>query len=144
LRSGDFAVSTGGSCHGIVNPVIDVQPVLPRSVSDANYGYYEDPKELDIYEKMLHETDLAKQRALMYQFNKDVLDDQAHYIHTFWWNRLVPLRSYVHGWKIGPSHYSNQDLGTIWLSAPECGSCSAQPTLEKAEVETDLVARIGR
>jgi peptide/nickel transport system substrate-binding protein len=136
LRSGDFAVSTGGSCHGIVNPVIDVQPVLPRSVSDANYGYYEDPKELDIYEKMLHETDLAKQRALMYQFNKDVLDDQAHYIHTFWWNRLVPLRSYVHGWKIGPSHYSNQDLGTIWLSAPECGTCGAHPTIKKAEAET--------
>jgi peptide/nickel transport system substrate-binding protein len=136
LRSGDFAVSTGGSCHGIVNPVIDVQPVLPRSVSDANYGYYEDPKELDIYEKMLHETDLAKQRALMYQFNKDVLDDQAHYIHTFWWNRLVPLRSYVHGWKIGPSHYSNQDLGTIWLSAPECGTCGAHPTMTKAEAGT--------
>jgi peptide/nickel transport system substrate-binding protein len=127
LRSGDFAVSTGGSCHGIVNPVIDVETWLPRSVNDANYGYYEDPKELDIYEKMLRETDLAKQRALMYQFNKDVLDEQAHYIHTYWWNRLVPLRSYVNGWKVGPSHYSNQDLGTIWLSAPNCGECSTTP-----------------
>jgi peptide/nickel transport system substrate-binding protein len=136
LRGGDFTVATGGSCHGIVNPVMDVQPWLPRSVSDSNYGYYEDPKELDIYEKMLHETDLAKQRALMLQYNERVLDEEAHYIHTFWWNRLVALRSYVHGWKIGPSHYSNQDLGTIWLSAPECGSCRAQPTLEKAEVET--------
>jgi peptide/nickel transport system substrate-binding protein len=136
LRSGDFSVSTGGSCHGIVNPVMDVQPWLPRSVSESNYGYYEDPKELDIYEKMLHETDLAKQRALMLQYNERVLDEEAHYIHSFWWNRLVPLRSYVHGWKIGPSHYSNQDLGTIWLSAPECGTCSAQPTTEHAEVET--------
>jgi len=125
LRSGEFSVSTGGSCHGIVNPVMDVQPWLPQSVSDANYGYYEDPKELDIYEKMLHETDLAKQRALMFQYNKRVLDEETHYIHTYWWNRLVPLRSYVHGWKIGPSHYSNQDLGTIWLSPPECGQCSA-------------------
>jgi peptide/nickel transport system substrate-binding protein len=133
LRSGDFAVSTGGSCHGIVNPLIDIQPWLPRSVSSANYGYYEDPKELAIYDKMLHETDLAKQRTLMYQFNKDVLGDQAHYIHTFWWQRIVPLRSYVHGWKIGPSHYSNQDLGTIWLSPPECGECTAQPTITKAE-----------
>jgi hypothetical protein len=66
-----------------------------------------------------------------------LLDEEAHYIHTFCWNRLVPLRSYVHGWKIGPSHYSNQDLGTIWLSAPECGACSEHPTMEKAEVETD-------
>jgi peptide/nickel transport system substrate-binding protein len=125
LRSGDFQVSTGGNCHGIVNPLIDVQTYLPHSVSSANYGYYEDPKELAIYNKMLHATDVATQRSLMYQFNKDVLGDQAHYIHSFWWRRIEPLRSYVHGWKIGPSHYMNQDLGTIWLSAPECGECSA-------------------
>jgi peptide/nickel transport system substrate-binding protein len=136
LRSGDFSVSTGGNCHGIVNPVMDVQTWLPRSVSDANYGYYDDPKELDTYEKMLRETDVAKQRALMFQYNKRVLDEEAHYIHSFWWNRLVPLRSYVHGWKIGPSHYSNQDLGTIWLSAPECGTCGAHPTMTKAEAGT--------
>jgi peptide/nickel transport system substrate-binding protein len=136
LRSGDFSVSTGGSCHGIVNPVLDVQPWLPRSVTDSNYGYYEDPKELDTYEKMLHETDLVKQRALMLEYNKRVLDEEAHYIHTYWWNRLVPLRAYVHGWKIGPSHYSNQDLGTIWLSAPQCGTCGSHPTIQKADVET--------
>ena len=69
---------------------MDVQPWLPRSVSESNYGYYEDPKELDIYEKMLHETDLAKQRALMLQYNERALDEEAHYLHTFWWNRLVP------------------------------------------------------
>ena len=135
LRSGDFSVSTGGSCHGIVNAVMDVQPWLPQSVSDANYGYYEDAKELDIYEKMLHETDLAKQRALMFQYNKRVLDEETHYIHTYWWNRLVPLRSYVHGWKIGPSHYSNQDLGTIWLSSPECGQCSTTPPTGEKRAE---------
>ena len=28
---------------------------------------------------------------------------------------MVPERSYVHGWKIGPSHYINQDLSDIWL-----------------------------
>ena len=84
---------------------------------------------------MLHETDLAKQRTLMFQYNERVLDEEVHYIHTFWWNRLVPVRSYVHGWKIGPSHYSNQDLGMIWLSAPECGACRKHPTMEKAEVE---------
>jgi len=136
LRGGDFSVSTGGNCHGIVNPVIDVQTWLSHSISSQNYGYYEDPKVDEIYDKMLHETDVAKQRALAYQFDKRVLDEEAHYIHSFWWNRLVPLRSYVHGWKIGPSHYANQDLATIWLSAPECGRCSAQPTLEHAQLET--------
>jgi peptide/nickel transport system substrate-binding protein len=127
LRSGDFSVSTGGNCHGIVNPVIDVQTWLSHSISSQNYGYYEDPVEDAIYNKMLHETDVTKQRALAYQFDQRVLGDQVHYIHTYWWNRLVPLRSYVKGWKIGPSHYMNQDLSTVWLAPPKCGACSATP-----------------
>ena len=32
-----------------------------------------------------------------------------------WWERIVPFRSYVKGWKISPSHYINQDLATVWL-----------------------------
>jgi peptide/nickel transport system substrate-binding protein len=134
LRSGDFSISTGGSCHGIVNPLIDVQPWLPRSVSTSNYGYYEDPESVAIYQKMLHETDPQEQKRLMYRFNKRVLDEQAHFILTYWWNRLVPLRSYVKGWKIGPSHYSNQDLSTVWLAPPQCGECSAAPNGEKRAV----------
>ncbi len=127
LRGGEFAVNTGGNCHGIVNPVIDVQTWLSHSISSQNYGYYEDPKADEIYDKMLHETDVAKQRALAYEFDKRVLDEEAHYIHSYWWNRIVPLRSYVHGWKIGPSHYTNQDLGTIWLNPPHCEECTDQP-----------------
>jgi peptide/nickel transport system substrate-binding protein len=136
LRSGDFAVSTGGNCHGIVNPVIDVQTWLSHSISSQNYGYYEDPKADEIYDKMLHETDLAKQRALAFAFDKQVLDVGAHYVHSYWWNRLVPYRSYMHGWKIGPSHYSNQDLSTIWLSPPECGACTEKPPAVAQRAET--------
>jgi peptide/nickel transport system substrate-binding protein len=137
LRSGEFAVNTGGNCHGIVNPVIDVQTWLSHSVSSQNYGYYEDPKEDEIYNQMLHETDVAKQRALAYQFDTRVLGEEAHYIHTFWWNRIVPYRSYMHGWKIGPSHYSNQDLSTIWLAPPKCNECSAAaPNGEKHATAT--------
>ena len=64
---------------------------------------------------MLHETDLTKQRALMREFEKRVLDDQAHEIFLLWWYRTVPYLSYVKGWKISPSHYLNQDLATVWL-----------------------------
>src|SRR5215472_6871292 len=127
LRGGNFAVNSGGNCHGIVNPVIDVQTWLSHSISAQNYGYYEDPTLDGIYDKMLHETDVAKQHDLAYQFDKRVLGDEAHYIHTLWWNRIVPYRSYMHGWKIGPSHYSNQDLSTIWLSPPHCDECSTAP-----------------
>jgi len=64
---------------------------------------------------MLHETDPAKQRLLMRQYEKHALDDETHEIMTLWWYRIVAHRSYVKGWKIGPSHFLNQDLATIWL-----------------------------
>ena len=62
---------------------------------------------------MLRETDPTKQHALMREFEKYVLDDQAHAVFLLWWYRIVPHRSYVKGWKIGPSHYLNQDLATV-------------------------------
>ena len=51
----------------------------------------------------------------MRRFEKRVLDTEAHEIFLLWRYRIVPYRSYVKGWKIGPSHYVNQDLATIWL-----------------------------
>ncbi|HEY3909371.1 MAG TPA: ABC transporter substrate-binding protein [Stellaceae bacterium] len=115
LRSGNFQVALVANCHGVVNPLLDVQAFLPSSVYSANYGYYEDPQEVDLYNKMLRETDFAKQRALMGDFEKSVIDTEAHEIWVVWWYRIVPHRSYVKGWKISPSHYINQDLATVWL-----------------------------
>jgi peptide/nickel transport system substrate-binding protein len=115
LRSGNFEIVLGANCHGVPNPLMDVQPYLPHSVYTANYGQYEDPAEVALYNKMLRETDFAKQRALMREFEKYVVDEQAHEIWVLWWNRIIPYQSYVKGWKISPSHYLNQDLATVWL-----------------------------
>jgi peptide/nickel transport system substrate-binding protein len=115
VRNGDFETVVDGDCQNIVNPLLDGTKYLPGSVSSSNYGQYEDPESIEIYNRMLRETDLAKQRALMRQFEKRVLDTEAHEIFLLWRYRIVPYRSYVKGWKIGPSHYVNQDLATIWL-----------------------------
>jgi peptide/nickel transport system substrate-binding protein len=115
VRNGDFETVVDGDCQNIVNPLLDGTKYLPGSVSTSNYGNYEDPESIEIYNRMLRETDLAKQRALMRQFEKRVLDTEAHEIFLLWRYRIVPYRSYVKGWKIGPSHYVNQDLATIWL-----------------------------
>jgi peptide/nickel transport system substrate-binding protein len=92
-----------------------VQKALPSSVDSENYGNFDDPQEVDLYEKMLHETVPAQQRELMRRFEKYVLDDQAHMIWVLWWHRIVPYRSYVKGFKIAPTHFINQDLAQIWL-----------------------------
>ncbi len=115
LRNNAFDVTVDFNCQGLVNPLMDVGKFLPHSVYTENYGNYEDQKDIDLYQAMLHETDLTKQRALMREFETYVLDTQAHMYMMPWWSRIVPYRSYVKGWKISPSHYVNQDLATIWL-----------------------------
>jgi peptide/nickel transport system substrate-binding protein len=115
LRSGNFDVTVDFNCQGLVNPLLDIGKYLPRSVYEENYGNYDDQKVIDLYQSVLHENDPVKQRTLMREYETYVLDTQAHTIMMPWWERIVPMRSYVKGWKISPSHYINQDLGTIWL-----------------------------
>jgi peptide/nickel transport system substrate-binding protein len=115
MRSGNFDVTMEANCQSVVNPVLDVSKYLPYTVFTENYGGYKDQPEIDLYEKMLHEPDPAKQRALMREFEKYVVDTQAHELPLTFWYRIVPYRSYVKGWKISPSHFVNQDLATLWL-----------------------------
>jgi peptide/nickel transport system substrate-binding protein len=114
-RSGNFEVYSGANCHGVANPLLDVQPYLPASFYADNHGQFEDQTEVDLYNKMLRETDFTRQRALMREFEKYVVDTETHEIFVLWWNRIIPHQSYVKGWKISPSHYINQDLATVWL-----------------------------
>jgi len=115
LRGGDFAVAVDAECQNIVNPLLDGTKYLPHSVASDNYGNYEDPTEVELYNRLLREPDFGRQRDLMRQFEKRVLDTEAHELFLLWRYRIVPYRSYVKGWKVSPSHYVNQDLATIWL-----------------------------
>ena len=115
LRAGTFEVAVEFNCQNLVNPLLDVAKVLPRSVYPENYGGYEDPKLIELYNAMLHETDPAKQREKMRAFETYALDTQVDTIMTPWWERIIVARSYMKGWKISPSHYINLNLANIWL-----------------------------
>src|SRR6516164_3525114 len=115
FRRGEFDAGLDGECQNIVNPLLDGTKYLPHTVSTANFGNYDDPAEIELYDRMLRETDFSRQRTLMRQFEKLVLDTEAHEIFLLWRYRIVPYRSYVKGWKVSLSHYVNQDLATIWL-----------------------------
>jgi peptide/nickel transport system substrate-binding protein len=115
LRSGTFDVALDTNCNSVVNPLLDVQKFLPQSVFTENYGNYDDQPAIELYQEMLHEVDAPKQRALMREFERHVLDTEAHGMVMTYWHRIVPLRSYVKGWKISPSHFVNQDLASVWL-----------------------------
>jgi peptide/nickel transport system substrate-binding protein len=115
MRDGNFDVVVEAPGYGIVNPVMDIQKFLPSSVDAENYARYEDKAAVELYDKMLHASDPVKQRAAMRDFETYMLDTQAHAMWVLWWHRIVPYRSYVKGWKIGPTHFINQDLARIWL-----------------------------
>ena len=120
MRSGDFDVVVEANCNSIVNPVLDTQKYLPHDVFVENYGGYKDPVEADIYNKMLHETDPTKQRVLMRAYEKQRRRYRgARVPDAVVGPRIIVERSYVKGWKIGPSHYINQDLADIWLDQTE-------------------------
>ncbi|MGD9804376.1 MAG: ABC transporter substrate-binding protein [Hyphomicrobiaceae bacterium] len=115
LRNGDFEVGITANCQSIVNPLLDVSTYLSSKRSSQQYGRFEDPELDKIYDKMSATADVAEQKTLMTQFQKRVLDEQAHNFQVMWWYRIVPYRSYVKGWKISPSHYLNQDLSGVWI-----------------------------
>ena len=115
MRSGQYDVVHYPICRSTVNPLLDVQAYLPSSVSAENYGYYDDPKEIGDLREAAARTRSAKAARADGRVQKQVMDTEAHATKVVWWNRIVPHRSYVKGWKISPSHFLNQDLSTIWL-----------------------------
>ncbi len=115
LRSGDFEVGINANCQSIVNPILDVAFYLPSNRSAQQYGKFKDPELEKIYDTMAASNDVAEQKKLMGQFERRVMDVQAHNFQIFWWYRIIPHRSYVKGWKVTPSHYLNQDLSGLWI-----------------------------
>jgi peptide/nickel transport system substrate-binding protein len=116
MRTGNFDVTIEGGCGDLVNSLVDVSKYLPRSANPENYGNFDDPAEVALYDKMLREPDPGKQRELMRQFEKHVMDDEAHELMTLWWYRIVPYRSEVKNWHISPSHFLGNSLAAVWLA----------------------------
>ncbi len=106
-------VSTDANCQAVVNPIADVSKFL-CGVGN-NYANCKDDELGAMYDKMLRAGSVDEQRTIMRQYEKRVLNDQAHMITTMWWYKINVYRSYVKGWKISPSHYLNQHLDQVWL-----------------------------
>jgi peptide/nickel transport system substrate-binding protein len=115
MRAGDFTVALEANCQNVVNPIADSGRWLPHKRYRENFAFHEDDKQIEIYDRMVREMDFTKARALMREYERQTMEIGAHQLMVTWWYRIVPMRSYVKGWKISPSHYLNQDLANIWL-----------------------------
>jgi peptide/nickel transport system substrate-binding protein len=116
LRKGDFEVAMDFQCGYIVEPDLDMYKFLSSDRNPANYGRYKDPVLDELYDRQSRSTNVAERKKLVRQFEKRVLDEQAHYFMTLQWHRIIPYSSKVHGWTVTPSHYLNNTLDTVWLS----------------------------
>jgi peptide/nickel transport system substrate-binding protein len=116
LRGGNFQVAMDFQCGYIVEPDLDIYKFQSKEISHANYSRYTD-KELDeLYLKQSRAVDAEERKKYLREFEKRLLDEEAHYLYTIQWHRIIPHNSKVKGWTITPSHYLNNQLDTVWLS----------------------------
>jgi peptide/nickel transport system substrate-binding protein len=116
IRKGDFEVAMDFQCGYIVEPDLDMYKFLSVDRNPANYGRYKDPVLDQLYDQQSRETNVEKRKQIVRQFEKRVLDEEAHYLMTLQWHRIIPHSSKVKGWTVTPSHYLNNTLDTVWLS----------------------------
>ena len=69
-----------------------------------------------LYDKQSRATDFEERGQLVQQFEKRLLDEEAHYLMTLQWHRIIPHSAKMRGWTVTPSHYLNNTLDTVWLA----------------------------
>ncbi|MGD9951679.1 MAG: ABC transporter substrate-binding protein [Burkholderiales bacterium] len=117
LRKPDaFEVAMDFQCGYIVEPDLDIYKFVSHDKNHDNYSYYIDRKLDDLYEKQSRATSKEERAKYLREFERHLLDEEAHYLFTLQWHRIIPQNAKVHGWQVTPSHYLNNQLDTVWLS----------------------------
>jgi len=116
IRKGDAQVFMDFQCGYIVEPDLDMYKFLSTERNPANYGRYKDPVLDDLYDRQSRATNPEERKRLVREFEKRLLDDEARYLMTLQWHRIIPHSAKVKGWTVTPSHYLNNTLDTVWLS----------------------------
>jgi peptide/nickel transport system substrate-binding protein len=116
LRPGSFDVAMDFQCGYIVEPDLDIYKFISADKNHANYGRYINRRLDDLYEKQARTENPDERRKLLREFERVLLDDEAHYLMTLQWHRIIPHSAKVRGWQVTPSHYLNNTLDTVWLA----------------------------
>ncbi len=116
IRRGDTAVHMDFQCGYIVEPDLDLYKFLSVDKNPANYSRYTDRVLDELFQKQSRAADPEERKKLIRQFERRLLDEEAHYLMTLQWHRIIPHSAKVRGWQITPSHYLNNTLDTVWLA----------------------------
>ena len=115
-REGNFEVTMDANCGYAVEPDLDLFKFQSTGVSDNNWARYKDPVLDELYQKQSRAIDPEERKKWVREFERRLLDDEAHYLYALTWYRVVPHSAKVRGWTITPSHFLNQQLDVVWLA----------------------------
>ncbi len=116
LRRGEHEVAMDFQCGYIVEPDLDLYKFVSVDKNPANYSRYKDSVLDDLYVKQSRAVDPEERKKYIRAFEKRLLDEEAHYLMTLQWHRIMPHSSKVKGFQVTPSHYLNNTLDAVWLS----------------------------
>jgi peptide/nickel transport system substrate-binding protein len=116
LRPGNFEVAMDFQCGYIVEPDLDLYKFISTDKNPSNYSRYTDRMLDDLYTKQGRAQDPEERKRLIRAFEKRLLDEEAHYLMTLQWHRIIPHSAKVKGWQVTPSHYLNNTLDVVWLT----------------------------
>ena len=60
--------------------------------------------------------DAEERRKYVRDFERRLLDEEAHYAYTLQWHRIIPHSAKLRGWTVTPSHFVNNQLDGVWLA----------------------------
>ena len=116
LREGNYEVAVDTQCSYAVDPDLDLYKFQSMGVSGNNYGRYVDKTPDDLYQKQSRSLDTEERKKWVRDFERRLLDEEAHYFYTLQWHRIIPHSAKMHGWTVTPSHFVNNQLDGVWLS----------------------------
>jgi peptide/nickel transport system substrate-binding protein len=116
IHAGDFEVAMDTQCGCDVEPDLDLYKLQSKGISHNNSAGYTDPVLDELYVRQSHAIDPDERRRLVREFERRLLDEEAPYLYTLQWHRIVPHSAKVRGWTITPSHDLNSQLDAVWLA----------------------------
>ena len=116
LREGNYEVAVDTQCSYAVDPDLDLYKFQSMGISGNNYGRYVDKTLDDLYQKQSRSLDAEERKKWVRDFERRLLDEEAHYFYTLQWHRIIPHSAKMHGWTVTPSHFVNNQLDGVWLS----------------------------
>ena len=116
LIAGNYEVAVDTQCSYAVDPDLDLYKFQSMGISGNNYGRYVDKTLDDLYQKQSRSLDAEERRKYVRDFERRLLDEEAHYFYTLQWHRIIPHSAKMHGWTVTPSHFVNNQLDGVWLS----------------------------